>query len=168
MKHIASIICGVSLISVFIVIFFFTYASRIEQKIVQERCAEIVNDLTAGLESIPKPYKSFLYTQIGPYLTVPPSLESADAQVVEQNKNLLKKSAIFAGSFLVLSFIAVFILSRIFEFSFLGILKTNLIILVFVGITEFSFLTFFAQNYITIDSNFVKETVLKTVGDFKG
>jgi len=166
-KHLSSILCGVSLISVFIVIFFFTYASKVEKNIVQERCTEIVDDLTSGLDAVPKTYKDQIYSQVAPYLTVPPAIEEQDAIVAEQNKKLLKKSAIVAGSFLVLSFLAVFVLSRIFNFSFLDIVKTNLIILVFVGLTEFTFLTFFAQNYITIDSNFVKETVVKTVADFK-
>lgn len=167
-KHLSSILCGVSLISVFIVIFFFTYASKVEKNIVQERCTEIVDDLTSGLESVPKKYKAMIYSQIAPYLEAPSSLEEKDAIVAEQNKQLLKKATKIVGSFLVLSFLLVFVLSRIFGFSFLDIVKTNLIILIFVGLTEFAFLTFFAQNYITIDSNFVKETVVKTVADFRG
>ena len=49
------------------------------------------------------------------------------------------------------------------DFSFFEILEENIIVLVFVGITEFLFLTYFAQNYITIDANFVKEKMINTL-----
>ena len=165
-KDIANVLCGTSLISVFIVIFFFTYASKIEQKIVEERCTEIVDDLTTPLSSIPGEYKNLIREKIAPYLTVSPSMEQEDQKVAEQNRMLLKKSVLIVSVFLISAFLIIFILSRIYRFSFIEILENNLLILIFVGITEFVFLTFFAQNYITIDANFIKEKVVTTVVQF--
>lgn len=165
-KDIANVLCGTSLISVFIAIFFFTYASKVEQKIVQERCIEIVDDLTSPLSGIPLEYKNLIRKQINPYLTVSPSLEQEDQKVAQQNRALLKKTVTVVSVFLVVTFLIIFILSRIYGFSFIEILENNLLVLIFVALTEFVFLTFFAQNYITIDANFIKEKVAGTVAQF--
>lgn len=164
-KDIAHILCGTSLVSIFIVVFFFTYAAKIEQKIVQERCTEIIDDLTNVVTQLPPEYKSMISTEIAPYLVVPPSLEDEDRKVEAQNKALMKKAAIFLAVFVAIAFSIIFIMSKMYGFSFLDILKENFLVLIFVALTEFVFLTFFAQNYITIDANFVKEKIVQTVAD---
>lgn len=162
-KHIAHVLCGMSLVSIFIVVFFFTYAAKIEQQIVEERCTEIVDDLTSVVAQLPQDYKNMISAEISPYLVVPPSLAAEDSIVEAQNKALLKKAAIFVSIFVVITFSIIFIMSRVFGFSFLEILKGNFLVLLFVALTEFVFLTFFAKNYITIDANFVKQKIVQSI-----
>ena len=163
-KNAANIICATAMISVFIGIFFFTYASRIEKNIVDKRSTEIVDSITSNMKAIiPESDKQTIKNQVIPFLTIPDSLKQAD-QNVENANNALQKSAIqYIVIFASVCLIIVLCMSYTFHFSFFEILEENIIVLVFVGITEFLFLTYFAQNYITIDANFVKEKMINTL-----
>ena len=60
-KHAANIIIATAMISVFLGIFFFTYASKVEQKIVVTRSTEIVDDLiTTAKNAIPQDKKELI------------------------------------------------------------------------------------------------------------
>jgi hypothetical protein len=163
-KNTANIICATAMISVFIGIFFFTYASKIERNIVVKRSTEIVDDITSNMKMIiPEDQKQIIKNTIVPYLTIPDSLNKADKDVENAN-NALQKSAIeYIFIFASVCIVIVFCLSMMFKFSFFEIVEENIIVLVFVAITEYIFLTFFAQNYITIDSNFVKGKMIDTL-----
>lgn len=154
---------SVVLISAFIGVFFFTYATRVENEIVKVRSEEIINDLTNTFIKItPKEQREEINKIVGPYL-VPPNLEKEDKEVVESNKQLRKKAFTFIITFFVVGFSTFFLLAHVFKFSARRMIHKNLIILIFVALTEFCFLTFFARHYITIDSNFIKYKVLETL-----
>ena len=158
-------ILHVVLISVFIGIFFFTYASRVEQNIVKERSREIVRDITNDIKTFaPKGSISFL-GKIANQIQ-PPDLREEDKEVEEKNKALLEKATKVLAVLFVVGISVSLFLSYKYGFSFKTLLIHNFIILFFVALTEFSFLTFFAQNYITIDSNFVKYKTLDTLIKF--
>lgn len=154
---------SVVLISAFIGIFFFTYASKVENDIVKVRSSQIINDLTETVIKIsPKEQKEEISKTLGPYL-MPPDLSKEDDTVEESNKELRKKAFIFIISFVVVGFIIFFGLAHIFKFSAKKMIYKNLIVLAFVALTEFCFLTFFARHYITIDSNFIKYKIIDTL-----
>lgn len=163
-QSIANIICATAMISVFIGIFFFTYASKIEQNIVVKRSTEIVNDITDNMKVvIPNSQKEILKNQIVPYLTIPDSLNEADKDVENANAALRSTALKYIVVFAIVCLGIVGIIAFVNKFSFLEIIEENIIILVFVALTEFLFLTFFAQNYITIDANFVKEKLIDSI-----
>ena len=80
-KHAANVIIATAMISVFIGVFFFTYASKIEQDIVVKRTTEIVDSMVSSAQIIPPSEKALISTQIAPNLTIPASLEQQDAEV---------------------------------------------------------------------------------------
>jgi hypothetical protein len=166
-KHVVNIIMATAMISVFLGIFFFTYAAKVEQKIVVARSTQIVDDLIVTAKNNMNPtQKSVVETEIMPYLVVPESLEQADAEVAAANKELMKNAFKAIAVFVALCSILVGIIAFFFKVPLVDLIKDNLIILIFVGLTEFIFLTFFAQNYITIDSNYVKEKIIQTMITF--
>ena len=166
-KRIANIIIAVALISVFIGVFFFTYAAKIEQKIVVERSAQIAYDLTSTMkETMSARDKELINEQITPFLVIPQSLEQQDKIVQENNKELLNSAIKAIVIFVVLCALVLAALCMFYKIPLFDLIKDNLIILVFVALTEFIFLTFFAQNYITIDSNFVKEKISDSLINF--
>ena len=166
-NHAANIIMSTALISVFLGIFFFTYAASVERKIVESRTTEIINEITnVAKTNIPEKQKLIIQKEILPHLVVPKSLEEEDAKVALNNKNLLI-SSIKAISAIVLFCILILVaLKYFYKVPLLELLKENLITLFFIALTEFIFLTYFAQNYITIDANFVKEKVLESLIEF--
>ena len=55
------------------------------------------------------------------------------------------------------------ILSVYYKLSFFELVRSSLFVLCFVGFTEYMFLTHIAQNYITVDPNYVKFQILSTM-----
>jgi len=160
--EISNIILSVVLISSFIIIFFFTYASFVEKNIVKSRCKMIVEDLTGTVKNIlPPEYLKSIQANVSNIK--PPNLIEEDKYVNENNKLLMKKSVKILIVILCIGISIVFILHRIYKFPLKQLILTNLVTLLFAALTEFSFLTFFAQNYITIDSNFIKYKILDVI-----
>ncbi len=50
-------------------------------------------------------------------------------------------------------------------FTIKDILIKNAIILIFVGLTEFTFLKFFGSKYLSLDPNIVKRTIVQNIKD---
>jgi hypothetical protein len=90
-----------------------------------------------------------------------PNMAEADEYVEKSNKELLITAAKFIGGFVVAGFALIMFISNKYNIPLYDILIHNIIILVFVALTEYCFLTFIAQNYITADPNFVKLAVVK-------
>jgi hypothetical protein len=165
-KHIANIIMATAFISIFLGIFFFTYASKIEEKIVVARSTEIVQDITNSLLLISPEQKEMLKNAVLPSLQVSSALEEQDQQVKIQNQKLVQKAAIAISIFVVICSIIIGGLVYFYKIPLMDIVKNNLIILCFVALTEFIFLTFYAQYYITIDANFVKKQIADSLLNF--
>ena len=162
-EYIANIILHVVLISVFIGVFFFTYATFIEERIVVSQVNYLIDDFADEIEVLPKTYKTVLNTVISNIDK--PDMSVQDAQVKENNKALLNKVIIILSVSLVIGISSVYYLSRNYDFSFKELLYKNLIGLVFVGLTEFVFLTFIATSFRSADPNYVKRKILETLRD---
>lgn len=165
-EKIANVLLSVVLMSAFLGIFFFTYAAHIEKNIVKNQSEQIVIDLTADLNAVLTPKQlSGLRDLVSSYI-VTPNLSKEDMEINENNKLLTKKASLAIITFVVIGLTAVFLLSRMENFSLKDIIIRNMIILFFVAMTEFCFLTYLAQNYITIDSNFVKYKIINTLANY--
>jgi hypothetical protein len=153
----------VILISSFIGIFFFTYAAKIEENIVKKQCSQIIEDLSDDIKTmVPSNMLEILYNQIIPKLQAP-DLSKEDTDVKQKNDILLKKVTKLISIFIVGGLAIVIALVWFFKIPVKEILIHSSVSLLFVAIVEYSFLTFFAQNYRTIDSNFVKMQIIQTL-----
>lgn len=162
--HVVNIITGTAMISIFLGIFFFTYASRIEQKIVIDRSTEIVQELTSDITNFALPQQiNIIKSQIVPNLVIPKSLSLEDQAVQAQNKALVRKTVIYISVFVAICVLIVGGLSFAFHVPLIELIKNNLFILFFVALTEYSFLTFYAKNYVTVDANFVKCKIIDAI-----
>jgi hypothetical protein len=164
-----NILLHVLFITTFLVVFFFTYASKVESNVVKIESKRIVSELVSdALLVLPDEAVVAINTDILPNLSVP-DLQQEDADVKASNDALIKKTGIMLAVAFVVGIIIVFGMARLFgktsnpPFTFGSIVAHNLIILAFVALTEFVFLYFFVQNYISIDSNYVKYRILETV-----
>ena len=87
-------------------------------------------------------------------------MSSSDKQVEEHN------SLIQQDAFKIISIIAIggvlltIIVAKYYKLNLAYILRTNLIILLFVALTEYVFLTYIGQNFISLDPNFVRNKIL--------
>lgn len=157
-KNIANIILHVILISALISIFFFTYASRVEEAIVKEQVEHIIVDLVEPINMFSPEYK--LAAQYAVQKLVAPNMDDLDKKVADNNKALLKKVAVLISVLVAVGVGSVYLMSKKYNFDFKELMKHNAIILVFVLITEIVFITFIAKNHRMGDSNLVKKTIL--------
>ena len=156
---------------IFITIFFFTYAALTEKSIVINQIEYLV-DQTIG------PYVDFLCktndcSQLKQKINEidPSMLKNEDQETADSNKKIIQTTIIVLIITCIAVFGIIFILfktsnnkSGFFKsFDMKKIIFNSALILLFVGITEFTFLTFFGKRFISVDVNKVKIAILEKI-----
>lgn len=152
---ITNLILGVGIFSVFVCIFYFTYASVVEKNIVIKEIDYLVDDMTENFTNIGiklplKPLKA-------------PDMSDADKSVQDTNNKLIKQATQAIG---ILAGVCVFIsilLYYFYRFNIKDILIGNFILLLFIALTEFYYSTFIAANYDSVDKNVIKLHILENL-----
>ena len=158
------IILSVVFISCFICIFFFTYATTVERNIVVNQTQNLVDSFTGNISllfSDNETVKNFVQNM---------SVETVnqdDERIKEKNKKILKEAALVVGISAVFLILLTIILIYLFKLNYKKLIITNLIVLLCIGVVEFSFLTFIAQNYISFDPNYVKYLLVENLEKIK-
>ena len=161
LESIVNIILSVTFISVFIGIFFFTYAKNIEEEVIQTQSGYIAT-------SIANDVKMFIPSQFARKLAdsiQEPDMSKEDKEVEHKNKELKNKAYNILCIFIVIGLLSSYIISRYSKINFWNAVKINLIILFFAGLTEYFFLNLIGKNFISADPNFVRYKVLQVVKD---
>jgi hypothetical protein len=160
----SKVLTNVLFVSIFIILFFFTYGSYIEKKIVVEQMVFLSKDIKNFFSIFGKNINDNISKKLN---DIPmPNLETQDLKAKENNNKIKIDSLKFIVLFiLVISIIVYFNYSKYGNNSYnLGnIISENLVILVGIGIIEFVFLTYFGSRYISINPNLVKLTILETL-----
>ena len=165
-KDAADILMSILFISAFICIFYFTYALRVEHEILDSQIDYIVKDALDNLSLLPKEYTEKLKMKVR--TITPPNMDAADNAVKEHNSKILKQVIVIILTGLIIGFLIIYFLAKKYKFGLYDMAKKNLVILVFIGLTEFAFLEIFARKYKSADPNFVKYTVIdKLYNDVK-
>lgn len=178
---ICNIILHVSCIAFFIAIFFFTYGSFAEGRIVQKQCENIVESLTGGLNGI---LTSEQLCDLRRHLQTTTShfhVTEGDKRACRQNRQIKSKALKTVGIVLGAAFGVALLCwlityiptsSKIVKFFHLpgtrlvDLIIVNILVVVFVAFTEYSFLTFIVTNYRSADPNFVKRELLQSLIDY--
>lgn len=150
-EEIVSGILVATLASVFIGFFYFTEVARVEGEMIKEQSKKLTNDIIDSIYLfIPSSNVDIKY----------PDLSITNEQVKFSNNELKKKAFIALLIVLIIGIVVSILLSRIFKLNYINILFESLIILLFVGLTEYAFLHLVSKNYTITDPNFVKYTIL--------
>ena len=144
-------------IFIFLCIFFFTYASRIERDIVENQIDFILKD-TLGIHTnlLPESVKVFLNNNLNQTTPIDTVNESNDA-IKEKTKRIL-----FIFTSVVAAIVGIcIVLARqgkpyFKDLKLKRIIIEIIIIIIAIGLTEFGFLTFLAQDFISVDPNELK------------
>lgn len=161
-EHIASILLGVTLISAFICVFFFTYGRIVERQTVAKQAEYLADALTDDISLLLLPETAKKLSDEIKQIDLS-ELKSEDEKVEENNRKIMTTALIVVGCAVVVGISACVWMSVHFEFSFKKILIFNLAALFFVGLTEFLFLTFIVKNYISADPNVVYASILENM-----
>lgn len=154
---IVNIMIGVLFFSIFIGIFYFTYAAMIEKTVVK---TQVVNAITTLLHD--SQFIKYDRAKMKAVLNSmsPPDLSKEDKEVEAKNAKIVKSTIILFSVFAAVVSIIILILYKIYKFDFKPILIVNVILLVFVAITEVFFLNVIASKYMSLDPNVVKKEVI--------
>lgn len=155
-EDVTSVVLNVTFISAFIAVFFFTYGKIIEENVVKNQSKFIADTFAKDLSVfVDKPTALLITSQLSS-----PDMDDADKKAKAFNNQLQSKATyVVLVAFIIGLTIAIAISSH-YELDFFKILKSNIVILIFVGITYYLFLTYFGQNFISADPNFVRLHIL--------
>jgi hypothetical protein len=147
---------GVGLMTIFLTVFYFYYVLNIEHHIITNNINIMTTNLLSSIRPILSPHsKKLIINKLKN-----PDMKYQDSQVKKSN-NSIKTDAI--NNMTIISILAIFIgylLSSYLKINFYNIFKSNLIILVVLGLTEYSFLHILPSKIITGDPNFIKYKIL--------
>jgi len=162
------ILLNVLLISIFIVMFFFTYGTYIEHKIMENQIdflsLDIMNSVKLFGENINIKFKEKLLT------ITPPDLSDEDKNIKNENKKIIIQAiiAIFI-IIIVICFLIYFLYKKSKQnLDMKTIIYQNLILLFFVGLTYMLFFTFFISDYISVNTNNVKYNIVQNIEKLEG
>jgi len=162
----ANIVFGVTGIAIIIPALFFTYIAKVEGQIVDRQMNNTVTSLFSDFELLLPQDKTLL--KYGLSQIELPDLSAADKKVKVENDKLLKKSIIILSLILVLGAIIVGLLWYYSNprFSLLKLSTVGAGLLIIVILVDVAFITLIAKQYDTLDPNFVKYTVIKSIHQF--
>lgn len=164
-NDIANVILHVILIATFIGIFFFTYASRVEQEIVEAQVNYLVKDFTQTIVAVPETNRKMVRTALN--TIQPPDMKAQDEMVENYNKELIGKATTVLTTMVVIGALGVFLLYKYYDIDIKTLLIHNAIVLCAVGLVEFSFLNYIARNFISADANRTKRKLIETIKHIK-
>lgn len=162
-EDVASIILHIVFIATFIIIFFFTYGSYLEEKVIKQQMSYITNDFVSSL--------GIFAPTVGPILKAKlnasskPVMSEADQQAATNNRSLRNKSLMLLAVVIIIGFGSVYYISRRYGFTMKEILIANTVSLFALGLTYFLFSTYFVAYYRSMDPNFVKKKFLEAIRD---
>jgi len=157
------IIINVLFISLYLACFFFTYGSVLSKKVVQDQTAFLVNNVS----NIVKLFGPSVNNHLSKFFNnlKLPDLSKEDEKVSALNKKTMM-NAVLANVCLII-FVGGCVGGTYYyakknnvEFSMIRILVQNIIILLFIAFTEFTFFSYYVTKYVSLNPNETKLTVL--------
>ena len=161
-----SVLIQVTCVFIFLTIFYFTYATTKEADIAKSNTTFMINDLFGiNANILPESFKKILLSKVNSINPNDPSIVKQDAGIDTNNEAVKKKAynvlKIVSGTVIILVIISLNLSKKgtipFFRNLKLGsILKETFIILFFVALTEYMFLTYIISKWISIDPNVIK------------
>lgn len=156
---IVNVSLNVAFAACFIGLFFFTYAKNVEKTIVVNNVAYIVDDLLASSVAM-LPDEARLMLKIKIEETKLPDMTQADKAVEKSNGKLLQQATMVLLILLIVAIVVSHKIAGANKIDFSDAIYHNLVLLACIGVTEYLFLTYIAQNYISADPHVLARTVI--------
>ena len=153
----------------FLSLFFFLYVVKIEKEIFVDQIDFVVDDLYSNFntdmnEIIPPEYQPYFKKQIYNYVNNIQIPSEDDQSIQDQNNQVLEQTqqvVVVIGVVLFSIVVALIVLRFCTDLSHQ--LIENIIVLFFMGMSEFAFLNLVTKNYIASNPNHVKLYFLQEV-----
>jgi hypothetical protein len=156
-----NVIISVLFIYLLIGIFLFIYGTHIGKVIIKNQIKFLSEDIGGNINLLGDNINKKVKQKI---LELPEvNLDEEDNRIKETNSQVMKKAKSANSIFIVFTIAIVYYLNKTTQLNISDVLIKNLIILFFIGMTIYIFLTYFAADYISINSNLVKYTIVENL-----
>lgn len=162
---IATIIAQVMLIAIFITVFFFTYGSYLEQKVIKDQMDYIVNDSIGDIKIIAPEIISMVKGPVSRLQA--PDMKDADEAASENNSKLKTKTYIIVAVVTIILFSIISLIIWKYNINLKNFAISNGVVILAVAITYFIFSTFVIATFKSADPNTVKKAVLESANEYK-
>lgn len=153
-----NVIISVLFISLFIGAFFFTYGTHIEGLVVKNQMKFLSEDIGGYINLLGNDINKNIKNKL---LELPNiDLHEEDEKIKENNSKVMNSALITNIAFVVSTIFIVYYLNQSANLNIKDIIIKNFIILIFIAITKYAFLTYFGADFISIDPNKVKYNVV--------
>ena len=164
-KNATTITVQVIFIITFISIFFFVYTSIVEHNIVVNQINNLITGFIDDIKLITNDDEQNVLKNLFSKMNLP-DMSDTDNEVKQSNKilqnnTMIQISIIFIIGISICTFFIVY-----FKLDWKHMLKESFAGLTAVALIEFIFLTFFAQNYKTLDPNSVKLHIIDILKNY--
>lgn len=176
-QFLCNVIIQVTIIFIFLSVFYFTYAKNKEADVVVNNVDFLLNNFIGQgkINFLSESTRSVIKSKLSNGTPSPDAIK-ADNQVEENNDKIIKKTImtvitviVCVCCFVLFCFIMnkCKILPNFFtNLKFKEVFIESAVILLFVGLTEFCFLTFFASKFISIEPNKIKAVFLRNLQSY--
>jgi len=169
---ICNILLHIMLISAFLGSYFFTFGAYLEREVLKEQLNYLINTTLHPIKILMPGISTEIKNKIKNYNFKID--EQADINTENKNKKTIYSAIKFISLFCVVGLMVVIILSVILDREgmtynefYKKLIIRNMIILVFIALTEFIFAYFFAKNYMSIDTNKLKQQIFISLDEIK-
>jgi flagellar biosynthesis protein FlhB len=151
----ANLLMGITLFTVFVSIFYFTYASHVEGEIITNQINNLVDNFTENFNvyDIKLPTKPLS----------PPDMSDKDESVEKNNKGLINDAIKSVGIFAAVCIFICMMLYYFYGYNLKRLLIDNFILILFVAFTEYFYITFISANFQSLDTNEVKLNIIRKI-----
>lgn len=163
MFRIADLVFSVSVVSVFIGIFFFTYGAWLEKQIMLKQIGIIMQSLKQDLDYMNPALAQSLKMSAQVSASSSQQNTAADNAAAEVNRKLITQAAIILAVIGIVGVSIATYFMRKEHREWGPFLRLNAVALLFVALTYWSFSTFIIGNYQYADPNAVKLEILKNL-----
>jgi hypothetical protein len=173
-NFILNVVIQVSAVFIFLSVFYFTYVKNKEADTVKNQVNFLIDSFDLNLLPLPDNLKQWILEKINNIKTNTPDNQSINENIDKQN-NAIKKEVILI-IFKIITFITILISSSYMlsktKMAFFNkldlpkIMKETSVIVFFVALTEFMFLTYIASNYISVDPHLIKGEFFTNLSKF--
>lgn len=164
---IADTVVHVTMVAVFVGIFFFTYATFIEKQVVARTTEQLTSGLMEEVEAWLTPTQNQLLMEQLQQLQAP-DLTAADAAAKLKNDETLTTAIVALGALVIVGLIILLIVSKVSStpINWKEVFVTNGIVLAATALVEFLFLTCLAQFYVPASLDDFKVTMYTTLAQW--
>ena len=161
------VLFGVLFISIFIVVFFFSYARIMEKNVIEIQTEQVVDyffdDFVILLQNDQvKDLAKQMLSNLDSYT------QDDDARIKAKNQEIINQSLMLISIFatILLLLIIFLFVKNCNKIDLQKMFLKNVALLLVVALTEFLFTTYIASKYISFDPNYIKYTLTDAMKEF--